>query len=350
MKSVLLKIQVVVILMLLALPAFAERWYVSDDYLTVWDSPEYLHSYGKIERGYEFEVIGRAGDMLIFDYNGHQGYVASYCCRRVVASAPKAPVKPEVSESAPQVTADKPVAKQKKPATAAPVAQNRVEETEEIDEMEIATDYAAAEDGDSETGFLDYFDSKPSFEAVLDANRPGPVMTTVMQIWVLLSIVFLVLALFFSNALQSIFDGLSGSYFFMPNWVSLQTGRPLITLIIFFTSLWLTESLNAALFIAGVYLAIVIAVRSKDEGVRYAIAESIYLGLFLTAFSILAGIMVMLALISLRGDGGGKDKEEEEYLTDQYGRRINGHRMGSTFHGSDGHDYYQSGDSWYRRD
>ena len=59
--------------------------------------------------------------------------------------------------------------------------------------------------------------------------------------------------------------------------------------------------------------------------------------------------MLILALISCKGSGGGSKKEEEEYLTDEYGHRINGHSSGSTFHGSDGHEYYQSGDNWYRR-
>ena len=63
----------------------SEKWIVTDQDLTVWDSPDYLNKLGVIHRGYEIEAEGLEGDMLRFVYNGQTAYVASYCCKKVEA-------------------------------------------------------------------------------------------------------------------------------------------------------------------------------------------------------------------------------------------------------------------------
>ncbi|RHC77469.1 hypothetical protein DW830_06085 [Prevotella sp. AM34-19LB] len=41
-----------------------DKWRVSDQDLTVWDSPNYLQKIGMIHRGYEIEELGIDGDMI----------------------------------------------------------------------------------------------------------------------------------------------------------------------------------------------------------------------------------------------------------------------------------------------
>ena len=41
----------------------SEKWIVTDQDLTVWDSPDYLNKLGVIHRGYEIEAEGFEGDM-----------------------------------------------------------------------------------------------------------------------------------------------------------------------------------------------------------------------------------------------------------------------------------------------
>lgn len=60
-----------------------EKWVVTDNELTVWDSPEYLKKLGMVTCGYEIDAIAIEGDMIRFEYNGQTAYVATYCCARV---------------------------------------------------------------------------------------------------------------------------------------------------------------------------------------------------------------------------------------------------------------------------
>ena len=63
-----------------------DRWRVTDQDLTVWDSPNYLQKIGMIHRGYEIEEVGIDGDMIKFEYEGQTAYVATYCCERIISN------------------------------------------------------------------------------------------------------------------------------------------------------------------------------------------------------------------------------------------------------------------------
>lgn len=63
-----------------------DKWRVTDQDLTVWDSPNYLQKIGMIHRGYEIEELGMDGDMIKFEYKGQTAYVATYCCERIKAN------------------------------------------------------------------------------------------------------------------------------------------------------------------------------------------------------------------------------------------------------------------------
>lgn len=63
-----------------------DKWRVSDQDLTVWDSPNYLQKIGMIHRGYEIEELGIDGDMIKFEYKGQTAYVATYCCERIIST------------------------------------------------------------------------------------------------------------------------------------------------------------------------------------------------------------------------------------------------------------------------
>lgn len=60
-----------------------DKWRVTDQDLTVWDSPNYLQKLGMIHRGYEIEEIGIDGDMIKFEYKGQTAYIATYCCEKI---------------------------------------------------------------------------------------------------------------------------------------------------------------------------------------------------------------------------------------------------------------------------
>lgn len=80
--------KILFVILLLAgclLPVHAgEKWVVTDNELTVWDSPDYLKKLGMVTRGYEIDAIAIEGDMIRFEYEGMTAYVATYCCRRVL--------------------------------------------------------------------------------------------------------------------------------------------------------------------------------------------------------------------------------------------------------------------------
>ena len=63
-----------------------DRWRVTDQDLSVWDSPNYLQKIGMIHRGYEIEEVGIDGDMIKFEYEGQTAYVATYCCERIISN------------------------------------------------------------------------------------------------------------------------------------------------------------------------------------------------------------------------------------------------------------------------
>lgn len=60
-----------------------DNWRVSDQDLTVWDSPDYQNKLGMVHRGYTFEEEAMDGDMVQFLYNGQKAYVATYCCEKI---------------------------------------------------------------------------------------------------------------------------------------------------------------------------------------------------------------------------------------------------------------------------
>lgn len=59
------------------------KWVVTDETLTVWDSPENINKLGVLHKGYEFEEKSVDGNKICFDYNGQNGYVAMQCCQKV---------------------------------------------------------------------------------------------------------------------------------------------------------------------------------------------------------------------------------------------------------------------------
>lgn len=59
------------------------KWVVTDETLTVWDSPENINKLGVLHKGYEFEEKSVDGNKICFDYNGQDGYVAMQCCQKV---------------------------------------------------------------------------------------------------------------------------------------------------------------------------------------------------------------------------------------------------------------------------
>lgn len=82
-----------------------DKWRVTDQDLTVWDSPNYLQKLGMIHRGYEIEEIDIDGDMIKFEYKGQTAYVATYCCEKI-ASVSNAGAQEQHSESVTGEAAD----------------------------------------------------------------------------------------------------------------------------------------------------------------------------------------------------------------------------------------------------
>ncbi len=133
MKS--LRMILLLLLSVYSLAGFAERgdkWRVSDQDLTVWDSPSYLNKLGMVHRGYTFEEEAMDGDMIQFLYHGQKAYVATYCCERVVENSEATEVV-EVAE----------VKKPKEPATVVEVS----------DSSKVSSVATSKTDSDKDGGF-----------------------------------------------------------------------------------------------------------------------------------------------------------------------------------------------------
>lgn len=60
--------------------AFADRFRVSDEYVTVFAEPERITNLGRAYRGEVYESEGTDGSMFVFTFHGRKAYIASYCC------------------------------------------------------------------------------------------------------------------------------------------------------------------------------------------------------------------------------------------------------------------------------
>ena len=60
--------------------AFAARFRVSDEYVTVFAEPERITNLGRAYRGEVYESEGTDGSMFVFTFHGRKAYIASYCC------------------------------------------------------------------------------------------------------------------------------------------------------------------------------------------------------------------------------------------------------------------------------
>ena len=63
--------------------AFADRFRVSDEYVTVFAEPERITNLGRAYRGEVYESEGTDGSMFVFTFHGRKAYIASYCCEKV---------------------------------------------------------------------------------------------------------------------------------------------------------------------------------------------------------------------------------------------------------------------------
>ena len=63
--------------------AFADRFRVSDEYVTVFAEPERITNLGRAYRGEVYESEGTDGSMFVFTFHGRKAYIASYCCEMV---------------------------------------------------------------------------------------------------------------------------------------------------------------------------------------------------------------------------------------------------------------------------
>lgn len=174
--------------------AFADRFRVSDEYVTVFAEPERITNLGRAYRGEVYESEGTDGSMFVFTFHGRKAYIASYCCEMV----------DEGSSQQSQTSVA-----QRQPASE-PVAEGR-ESVEPLQEnnMDDRIEYVE-ESGDG---------------AASGAHMPGWI-TGIISLMMLLGIAVGLWSLFGPKSCENFFDSLAGT---RVTWCSKATYfRPLI--------------------------------------------------------------------------------------------------------------------------
>ncbi len=92
---------------LFALTLSAERYKVTDSYVSVYSDEERINKLGELQQGAEFESNKSVGNMLVFDYNGQCAFVASYCCKEIADDSATVSELKDIVSQQPQETSIK---------------------------------------------------------------------------------------------------------------------------------------------------------------------------------------------------------------------------------------------------
>lgn len=258
--SNLIRILIIIINIISCVPSiYAEKFRVTDEYVTVYSDPERTTKVGRVYRGDVYEALGIAGTMYIFEFKGRKAYVATYCCKKV-----------EEPESAVKQNGNK---QQNHNVSTRAVVSNKPTSSEQISEITTSTVASESETSKNYFKWIDDLERKRNSLANTDMPRW---MSTAIGLMIMLSMFIGIWTLFGTRSFNNFFDRLAGAYISSPSKATYF--RPLI--IIFGSSAvyYITLNYQIALISAAIYEIILLLKRSKKlGGLRPAIVEAFYL-------------------------------------------------------------------------
>lgn len=273
----------------------AEKFRVSDEYVTVYAEEERFTKLGRVYRGEVYEAEGTEGTMFIFKFKGRKAYVATYCCKIIEDDEAAAPAVERVSQS----------------PSEQPSQQSVSEQT-----SEVPASVEVSRKNDTETT------SNGSIE-----RTRNTIADTHLPDW-MPNIIGLIVLLGFATGLWSLFDPMSFDNFFDSlagrkiTWCSKATYfRPLILVFgagIVFT---LTQNNYTTFVVAAVYEIILLCIRAKKlGGVRPAIVEASYLIFYGMGSLLLCWIYLMKFILAAGASSGGSSGKDEKDVNRCCGR------------------------------
>lgn len=271
------------------LPSLAgDRYRVSDEVLSFYNTADRDSRLGKLHKGDEFEAIGTEGSMLIFEYKGRKAYIASYCCKKIEDDA--------------------------KPAKSAPVAEVRAQSAPAQSVAASSSSGLAPEEAvdASDAGKESHPATKSLHSRVRKSSgtEAPDWLAGLLGMYFLLGVVVGVWTLFGRGSCEEFFNNLAGGY--VANGSTAKYFRPLILVALMSLTYTMSMSITAVLVVGGVYETILLIVRSRQLcSMREAVVEAVYLSLRGIGAVALCAIFIILALIAAGGSGSSGGKKQE---------------------------------------
>lgn len=312
------------------------RWVVTDEDLTVWDSPNYLNKLGMIHRGYEITETGMDGDMIRFEYHGKTAYVAEYCCK-LLKQEPAKKTEPAQREAVIEVKKSE-----------SDRASNTIQETPQ-QQATTANEEAVDDATDVPEMVAASKENNKSAEKVTLSSVVFSSLSSFIVPWLALCVLALILFAFFGVDVPGMFDKMADMDVAD---IGAKCFRPLIAATVCGITYYFTSNLDIMVGALLVYQVLLLLLRTKQLGsFRAAIVEMLYLTMIASIF-----VLVIIPLIFFSDRGSKKsskrksDDDDEISISDQYGHSVRVRKTGmNTYTGNDGHEYEESATGDFQR-
>lgn len=319
---------------LVAVNVLAQRkWVVSDQDLTVWDSPNYLNKLGMVHRGYEITETGMDGDMIRFEFEGQTAYVATYCCKLLEETTEK------TDEDTKNIEVNEADAVNEKAGEGVGHSITKTSPKESVDKEDVRS---VAEE--TKTPHSVKQTKGNSFSSVVLNN-----LSSLAIPWFFVCLLLVVLFAFFNVDVPGIFDKLAGKYVAD---IGAKCFRPLIAFAVCGIAYYVSSSLDIVMATLLAYEVVLLIVRAKKlRSLRAAAVEMLFLTMVASVFVLI--VIPMLFFIS-GGSRGSKrksgDDDDTALINDEYGRIVRVRRTGgTTYKGSDGNEYEKFGSDFSKK-
>lgn len=279
---------------------YAEKFRVTDEYVSVFSEPERINTLGRVYRGEVYEALGMDGSMYIFEFKGRKAYVASYCCKKV-----------EGSEGSVKNT-DKKQQGQNVSTGAVADDKSKSEQISEITTSSVATESVGSETGKTKNYFkwLDDLERKRGMAAKTDIPRW---MSTGIGLFMFLSLFMGLWTLFGTRSFNNFFDSVAGAYISCPSKATYF--RPLIIIAGSSAVYYITQNYQIALTVAAIYEIILLLKRSKKlGGLRAAIVEAFYLLFYGMGTILLCWMYIIKVFLASGGASSGSSGKNVNHV------------------------------------
>ncbi len=309
------------------------KWIVSDQDLTVWDSPNYLNKLGMVHRGYEITETGMDGDMIRFEFEGQTAYVATYCCKLAEQTTEK------TYEGTKSIEVKEVNAVNEKADESVRHGATKTSKQENADGKDVC---GVAEEAKAPHSVKQAKGN--SFSSVVLNN-----LSSLAIPWFFVCLLLVVLFAFFNVDVPGIFDKMAGMYVAD---IGAKCFRPLIAFAVCGIAYYVSSSLDIVMAALLVYEVVLLIVRTKQLGsLRAAAVEMLFLTMVASVFVLV--VIPMLFFIS-GGSRGSKRKSNDDddtaLINDEYGRIVRVRRVGgTTYKGSDGNEYEKNGGDFEKK-